>query len=893
MSASAIAPLNVTEEGPTITVLTSDNGFLTKAFTEINGKVHKESHAHLTRGTFEARKVNTLADLEVQLDTLKPNQAVTYGRPARACGTIVSKSVKDAPAGAITRTRDYFHFPDVAGYLMLDYDPPKCGTALQPDDLINMLHEAWPALKQVGMLWRASSSSGVSGAGIRGQRIYIKVSDATYIPRIGELLFQRLWLAGYGYYAVSKSGQLLERGPIDASVWQPERMDFAAPPVLGPGISRTPYDSKITEGHVLDAMELAELSPAEIAKLNNLKAEARERIAPEVAAAQNNYMAEKAKELPAILKKHDLQADEEAIGVMLDRGVQQKTLMGNWPLTTSDGMSVTVGEIMDNPKKWHNARFADPLEPAHDLRVAYANLRSGGTPYIYSHANHGVRYRLDRAPAVINIDGADLPRMVDSVAENLQHTGVVFERGGAIVYVNDDAKIIQAKPAWMAVEVMRHCRFEQIKKAKDGTEVAVKVNCPSAVVHGVLSNAANMRLPKLTAVRNAPTFDCDGRQLTRPGYDEKTGLLLINEGADWPAVKFSPSHAELKKALEAIWMPFAQFPYATDADKSVMLAAVLTAAVRACLPTSPGFGFSATAPGTGKTLLAQCVGALYDGVAPAVSAPVTREEEWQKSLFSSALGGAGAVLYDNAEYPIESASLCAASTAPSIKSRVLGESRDEAVEHRMLMLATGNGLQFVGDLNRRFLTCRLDANMDAAMVASREFSMNPLSYCIKNRITMTVAGLTLIQGYLRAGAPRVCDGMASMEEWNKLVRSTIIWLIQRGVATDFVDPKAALTRDSAADPELTALQGVLVGCKSLFGTGNAFTVSDLIIRSSSKAMGFRDVLDDIAGNGTDINSKRLGQWLLKREGRIADGLCIKRGKQDRQKRATWMVHMIM
>lgn len=209
----------------------------------------------------------------------------------------------------------------------------------------------------------------------------------------------------------------------------------------------------------------------------------------------------------------------------------------------------------------------------------------------------------------------------------------------------------------------------------------------------------------------------------------------------------------------------------------------------------------------------------------------------------------------------------------------------------MLILATGNGLQFVGDLNRRFFVCRMDANMEASKVAAREFSMEPLSYCLKHRIKLISAALTLIQAYARADFPRVCDGLASMEDWNKLVRSTIVWLTQQGVLENFVDPKVALTRDSENDPDAALLVNVLDMAKSFFGPGYRFTMAELVKRAKTSISGTLDVLLDIAGDRGDVDAKKLGRWFLKREGRIMNGLRIKRGPLDRQKKATWEVCM--
>jgi hypothetical protein len=750
--------------GAVVTVLTNTTGSLAKTFLIVNGQVQKKAAANLVSGTYEVHPVSNLKELNLLLDGLNQNQAVTYGRPESKIGKVVAQSVASLQTDAITRTRDNFGFGRHPGVLMLDYDPPKNATAVSKFELIAMLHKACPELKGVGMLWRPSSSSGVNGAEIRGQRVYIMVNDASQIPRIGKLLFDYLWLVGHGYYIASEAGHALERAPIDASVWKPEGLDFAAAPVLGPGVTRTVYDSTIIDGCIFDVSQMKDLDAVQVGELKKIKDAEREVIQPKILTAKQAFIEKAKKEMPARLKAIGINAEREAVGVMAERATMNQLLMGNWPLTTVDGKTVTVGMIMDAPDKYHNTRFADPLEPDQDKRVAWACLHGGGRPFIHSHAHGGVRFMLDRAPAVISVNGAELPRMVDALGEIVKKTGEMYERANAMVYVNEYAKIMPAKPQWLSVMVQRLCRFESVDKKGD----VVPVACPPAVVHGLLADAANLRMNKLTAVRNAPTMDHDGRQIVVPGYDKKTGLLLVNDqNTEWPTIPTAPSRSDLQRALAELWMPFSQFPYASAADMSVALAAVLTSAVRSCLRTSPGFGFSATAPGTGKTLLALCIGALYDGIPPAVSPPCSDEPEWAKSLFSAALGGAGTMLFDNAEHAIESASLCAVTTAPSIKSRVLGESRDAEAEHRMLILTTGNGLQFVGDLNRRIFVCRLDANMEASKVAAREFQMDPLSYCLKHRLKLITAALTLIQGYIRAGVPRVCDGLASMDDWKQ------------------------------------------------------------------------------------------------------------------------------
>ena len=81
---------------------------------------------------------------------------------------------------------------------------------------------------------------------------------AADIPDAGQNLNLRLWAAGLGWIKASKSGQPLKRTILDASVYQPERLDFAGPPILGPGVIREPPEPQIIEGcEFLDLAALA------------------------------------------------------------------------------------------------------------------------------------------------------------------------------------------------------------------------------------------------------------------------------------------------------------------------------------------------------------------------------------------------------------------------------------------------------------------------------------------------------------------------------------------------------------------------------------------------------------------------------------------------------------
>jgi hypothetical protein len=178
--------------------------------------------------------------------------------------------------------------------------------------------------------------------------------------------------------------------------------------------------------------------------------------------------------------------------------------------------------------------------------------------------------------------------------------------------------------------------------------------------------------------------------------------------------------------------------------------------------------------------------------------------------------------------------------------------------------------------------------MEATKVAAREFAMDPLNHCVVNRVKLITSALTLIQGYVSAGFPRVCDGLASMDDWNKLVRSTIVWLLNQGILHNFVDPKEALNRDSANDPEANKLIGALETAKDIFGIGNYFTVAQLVAGGGPSA---NDLFMDIAGDRDKVSTKKLGHWLRQKQGRIMNGLKFNRGPDNRFKTGTWEVRV--
>src|SRR5262249_21356076 len=159
---------------------------------------------------------------------------------------------------------------------------------------------------------------------------------------------------------------------IDISVSQPERLDFAAPPVLGPGLERRTPAPLVRPG--LPMLRTAGLRP-EKAMAEWRKSSAELKAAKE--AVKGDAQKERQKFVSDCLK--GLKKSTASIKLqrrVLSEAVENRTLLADFEVQTDDGSIVTVRGILANRERYHQCRCADPIEPGYrdDPRIAYINL---------------------------------------------------------------------------------------------------------------------------------------------------------------------------------------------------------------------------------------------------------------------------------------------------------------------------------------------------------------------------------------------------------------------------------------------------------------------------------------------------------------------------------------
>lgn len=261
---------------------------ITKAFyLDENGQLKRSTSADVYAGRMAIKRLDGIVEFAALLESLGTDQCLTYGiAPHDAKLTTEKQWVQSGrPSNPLPRTKEVFSFPRGGGILMLDYDTPKDGSPpLSKDQLFAALDQAIRGFDIFDHVWWPSTSSCIYRGneqlrGIEGQRIYVHVADACDIQRAGKALNARLWALGYGRFEVSASGSLLERGVFDQSVWQVNRIDFAAGAKCSPGLEQRrgkPDIGGIMVGYGMKTTEeIPDLTPLEHAQATANKEAAR------------------------------------------------------------------------------------------------------------------------------------------------------------------------------------------------------------------------------------------------------------------------------------------------------------------------------------------------------------------------------------------------------------------------------------------------------------------------------------------------------------------------------------------------------------------------------------------------------------------------------------------
>lgn len=371
-----------------------------KRFTIEDGRLKKTSVATFFDGTAKVIDAPDAAALVAILDRLHPHEVVSLGVLKNGRTEAPIKTARHAAAGDATRSLDHFEHRSGEGWLLLDHD-----TKTMPEDVAERVAEyggglaaithIWPELKSAARIVKPSSSGGVyiegeDPAAATGFHLFTLVSDVAKSREYLDILMARAWEAGLAWFAVSKSGALLERSIIDAAVGGPERLIFTAAPELGPGVYRDAPAVQWQHGDVLDLPT----NPVGSGWARAQQA-ARRRMAGEVAQVRAAYLDRQADKLA----KDTGRNKADALRIVTSR-IEGRILDDDDILETREGPQ-RVGDILDAAFTSPGGKMAlpDPVEPDLSEATKAAIIWKAGyrEPVLISHA-HGVQttYRFAR-----------------------------------------------------------------------------------------------------------------------------------------------------------------------------------------------------------------------------------------------------------------------------------------------------------------------------------------------------------------------------------------------------------------------------------------------------------------------------------------------------------------
>jgi phage/plasmid primase-like uncharacterized protein len=403
------------------------------------------------------------------------------------------------------------------------------------------------------------------------------------------------------------------------------------------------------------------------------------------------------------------------------------------------------------------------------------------------------------------------------------------------------------------------------QKYNPKTKTNKTIDTPRAVTSNLLEDGDWSHIHECIGVINTPTMRPDGTLISDNGYDQLTKLYVdFDRSLDMPNIPAQPTQEDAQAALKLLEDLLVDFPFADrelgrkSIDKSCALSSILTAVTRPAYPKAVMVLVSAHAPSSGKSYLVTTISKLAHGrPAPVISYGGSNEEA-EKRLDSLLLDALPCFSLDNITRDIEGQKICQMFTEEVMRIRRLGSTDMYDCTAKTTVFATGNNVNFSGDMIRRGMTIHL--NTSEARPETRTFSLRPDQLVIRDRGKYIAAALTIVRAYIVSKYKQECDPLASFEGWSQFCREPLLWL---GCGDPIASQNTARDEQALTDwrPSfLTYLQKVF-DIKKVFTSGDIVEHFNMVEPRSTERDFYKQVISSVAGDGRFINPVSLGRRL--------------------------------
>jgi hypothetical protein len=499
--------------------------------------------------------------------------------------------------------------------------------------------------------------------------------------------------------------------------------------------------------------------------------------------------------------------------------------------------------------------------------------------------------RLERSAGMPITIGIDLSRMTDEAIDallllkNMDGAPMVYQRARRLSLIARGVKaprwlhrppdapvIIEASPATLYELLGLAASWTKYDaKKKDWIEAA-----PPVRIVPTIQGRPSWPFPVLEGIIHTPTLRPDGSGIHAGGYDPDTALFVDFNGTLFPPVPDHPDIFDAQGALTVLKDVIQDFCWAQPYDQSAALAAILSLVCRFTVKGNvPLFGVTATVRGSGKGMLADVISIIGTGRQAPLWAQAEDDAEERKRLLALGLDGDPLICLDNINRPLGSGPLDLALTSSTFKDRLLGTQTALEVPMHAIFMATGNNVQFLGDLARRVVPIHLDPKLERPEERTGFKYPDLLAHVRQQRPALVVAAITVLKAYFEDGCPQQdLSAYGSFQPWSDLIRSALVWAGERDCCEGRKDIEAR------NDPEFGTIATLLAAWFVCYPQGDdqhspritLAALKDATARNMGITPHPRNQWNDLNDALTEIDAKqsttKIGHVLRKAHGRV-------------------------
>jgi putative DNA primase/helicase len=438
-------------------------------------------------------------------------------------------------------------------------------------------------------------------------------------------------------------------------------------------------------------------------------------------------------------------------------------------------------------------------------------------------------------------------------------------------------RTVPVTPTVLSTRLTAFAQFYTWRRTKSGEEVAVDVHPPGWLAQTLIEEPIYPGVRPVLQVAECPFPRPDGSIVTKPGYDAATATLY-RPAINFLSVPDQPNWADAKAATLILLGPFKDFPFESDADRAVCLAAILTMIARPAIDGAvPGTAVIGNQAGVGKGLLIDAIGTMATGRVLPTSPYPEDNTEAVKVRLSLALCGVTAVHFDNLEEGSSygGSAIDSALTTCVAGGRPLGRSEDvNGVPLRPCWFLSGNQVTPFKDAYRRWLPLNLRTQLETPEERDDLEEKNLLAHVAEIRPQLVQAALVILRAHALAGRPAAATSrLGSFEVWDEIVRGAVKWAYE-------VDPCSTRKAAAAENPERRNRLALLSAWQQLPDggpDGRGHTIGDVLGKIGNHAIepGYAQMLEPallFGWKGQLPSAKSLGKEMSKWKDVTTNGL---------------------